>query len=123
MKDCRNKCCENEFKILYIFTGNQGFPLSAVIDEPNMKVRGFTSTETSVHLICQKNQGVQNPPSQYLIINCQIKISNNFGSVSASIPDLIPFLSSYCTQVRHDFDFGLIDWLEIENKRNLSLKK
>jgi len=80
--------------------GNQGFPLSAVIDEPNMKVKGFTTTETSVHLICQKNQGVQNPPFQYLIVNCQIKITNNLGSVSASIPDLMNFLSSYCTQVR-----------------------
>merc|ERR1712226_364379 len=78
--------------------GNQGFPLSAVIDEPNMRVNGFTSVETSVHLICQKNQGMQHPISQYLIINCQIKISNSFGSVSASIPDLLPLLSTYCTQ-------------------------
>merc|ERR1711963_948820 len=78
--------------------GNQGFPLSAVIDSPNMKVSGFTSAETHVHLICQRPQGAQVPPSQYTIINCQIKVSNSWGSVSAGIPDLMNFLSSYCTQ-------------------------
>merc|ERR1719450_1991983 len=42
--------------------GAQGFPLSAVIDEPNMRCNGFTRVETSVHLICQRNQGMQHPP-------------------------------------------------------------
>merc|ERR1712038_1340504 len=32
--------------------GSQGFPLCAVIDEPNMRVNGWTSVQTSVHLIC-----------------------------------------------------------------------
>ena len=94
---------QNEFEAIFLAIGNQGFPLSAVIDEPNMRCNGFTSVETSVHLICQKNQGMQLPVSQYLIINCQIKISYNISifrnSVSASIPDLFPLLSTYCTQV------------------------
>ena len=87
-------------EFLFLVAGNQGFPISAVIDEPNMRVKGFTTAETSVHLICQRNQGIQNPPSQYLIINCQIKVSNGFGSVSATIPDLMNYLSAYITQVR-----------------------
>merc|ERR1712179_543319 len=52
--------------------GEQGFPLSAVVDEPNLRCNGFTSAETSVHLICQKHQMVQHPVSQYLIVNSQI---------------------------------------------------
>ena len=63
--------------------------------------RGETrSKQKKVHLICQKNQGDKNPPSQYLIINCQITISRHWRSITASIPDLTNFLSTYCAQVR-----------------------
>lgn len=82
--------------------GNQAFSLSAVFGKPNMRTlrRGERhSKQKTVHLVCQKNQGDQNPPSQYLIINCQIIISQHWRSVTASIPDLTNFLSSYCTQV------------------------
>jgi len=81
--------------------GNRAFSLSAVFGKPNMRTlrRGERhSKQKTVHLVCQKNQGDQNPPSQYLIINCQIIISQHWRSITASIPDLTNFLSSYCTQ-------------------------
>ena len=63
--------------------------------------------QKTVYLICQKNQGDKNPPSQYLIINCQIVISRHWRSMTASIPDLTNFLSTYCTQVRIRFNQNL----------------
>ena len=88
-------------------TGHQGFSISALFGKPNMRTlrRGERrSKQKTVHLICQKNQGDKNPPSQYLIINCQIVISRHWRSMTASIPDLTNFLSTYCTQVRFRFN-------------------
>ena len=84
-------------------TGHQGFSISALFGKPNMRtlrIRETRPKEKTVHLICQKSQGDKNPPSQYLIINCQIKISRHWRSITASIPDLTNFLSTYCAQVR-----------------------
>ena len=83
----------------FIFKGQQGFPLSAIVDEPNLRVNGFTTAQTSVHLICQKNQGMQHPMSQYVIVNCQIVVNNSWGSIRANIDSLLPTLSHYLTQV------------------------
>ena len=88
-------------------TGHQGFSISALFGKPNMRtlrIRETRPKQKTVYLICQKNQGDKNPPSQYLIINCQIVISRQWRSMTASIPDLKNFLSAYCTQVRISFD-------------------
>jgi len=79
--------------------GTQGYALSCVIDEPNARVSGWASQDTSVHLICQKPTGVPSPPvSQYVVINCTIDKRIHFGSSSASMPNLKPMLSTYLTQ-------------------------
>ena len=85
----------------FIFKGQQGFPLSAIVDEPNLRVNGFTTAQTSVHLICQKNQGMQHPMSQYVIVNCQIVVDTPgfAGKVRANIDSLLPTLSHYISQV------------------------
>ena len=85
----------------FIFKGQQGFPLSAIVDEPNLRVNGFTTAQTSVHLICQKNQGMQHPTSQYVIVNCQIVVDTPgfAGKVRANIDSLLPTLSHYISQV------------------------
>ena len=85
----------------FIFKGQQGYPLSAIVDEPNLRVNGFTTAQSSVHLICQKNQGMQHPTSQYVIVNCQIVVDTPgfAGKVRANIDSLLPTLSHYISQV------------------------
>ena len=85
----------------FIFKGQQGYPLSAIVDEPNLRVNGFTTAQSSVHLICQKNQGMQHPMSQYVIVNCQIVVDTPgfAGKLRANIDSLLPTLSHYISQV------------------------
>ena len=90
-------------KIQKISLGDQGFPLSCVIDEPNSRCSGFFSTETSVNLICQKHHGIQLPASQYTVASCPIQINHSFSKVSASMPILNNILSSYTSQVRNNW--------------------
>ena len=93
-------CVDFHCKQFYI-KGQQGYPLSAIVDEPNLRCNGFTTAETSVHLICQKNQGMQHPTSQYVIVNCQIVVDTpGFGGkIRANMDSLLPTLSHYISQV------------------------
>ena len=86
------------------FKGQQGYPLSAIVVDPGQRLqplRSDRSAETSVHLIYQKNQGMQHPISQYVIINCPIVVKHNSWSANrtADIDSLIPTLSHHVTQV------------------------
>ena len=102
--------------LLYFSTeGSQGFPMCAVIDEPNMRVNGWTSVETSVHLICQRSQGMQHPTSEYRVVNCEIEIRAGFGRTSASIPNLMNVLSAHITQVMNLFSLFFSNILKVKS--------
>lgn len=111
--------------------GQQGFPLSSVIDEPNLRCSGLFSAETSVHLICQRPQGIQPPPSQYLVANCPIQttIAGFSRQQKASMPNLINILSSYTTQgykissVYNPPTVSLTGWNKTESQCHIVLAK
>jgi hypothetical protein len=76
----------------------QGFPLCSVIDEPNARMNGLRSAETTVHLICQRRQGQLSGSKTYQIVNCPISMQAQFGGCSASMPMLMQTLQAYASQ-------------------------
>eukprot|EP00092_Neocalanus_flemingeri_P024825 GFUD01026920.1.p1 GENE.GFUD01026920.1~~GFUD01026920.1.p1 ORF type:complete len:384 (+),score=99.22 GFUD01026920.1:49-1152(+) len=77
--------------------GNTGFQLSCVVDEPNNRCSGFFSTQTSVHLVCQKPLGAQSPVPAYTIANIPIVIKHGWGGTTASMPLLASALTAFTT--------------------------
>jgi len=79
--------------------GGAGFPLGAVIDDPSLRMNGFRTAVSTVHLICQRPQGAPpQPPAQYQVANCQIHITGGFTSMTASMPTLPQTLHGFCAQ-------------------------
>ena len=55
---------------------------SAVIDEPNLRMKGIFSAETSVHVVCQR-AGVAASPKTYAAVAVPIHMQAGFSKISA----------------------------------------
>ena len=75
--------------------GAAGFSLSAVIDEPNLRMKGIFSAETSVHVVCQRPAGVAASPKTYAAVAVPIHMQAGFSKISAQIPELNATLKQF----------------------------
>ena len=94
-------------KIFYL--GQNGFTLSAILNDCNQEWLDWNTRLTSVHLICQKGEKSQSIQPEYLVKNLSIIVQGE----TADVPELMTVISSHCIQASKNKCFSFYFSLEI----------
>lgn len=78
-----------------------GFPLSCIVDDPSKRMNNWvsgTSSDSTVHVLCQRRQNIMPIARQYKIMDCPITTDKSKIKTTAGIATFTAILKEHASQ-------------------------